>query len=160
MGYSFSSISFCPGLRPGEDTPASLHSVDTTREATVTGYKPSARIGVELAPGVAFVGGRDLLVPLDSYRPPQAGQPPVNKVLFRHSSSASLGAWSSGCIPDKWTASNAPSNKPNKKSLKKPALKIGCWNVRTLTPGLSDDIQTINDARKTCHQRRARKASG
>ena len=26
----------CPGLRPGEDTPASSHGVDTTREAAVT----------------------------------------------------------------------------------------------------------------------------
>ena len=32
----------CPGLHPGEDTPASPHGVDTTREATVIGYKPSA----------------------------------------------------------------------------------------------------------------------
>ena len=30
----------CPGLHPGEDTPASPHGVDTTREAAVTGYKP------------------------------------------------------------------------------------------------------------------------
>ena len=30
----------CPGLHPGEDTPASLHVVDTTREAAVTSYKP------------------------------------------------------------------------------------------------------------------------
>ena len=29
----------CPGLHPGEDTPVSP-GVDTTREATVTGYKP------------------------------------------------------------------------------------------------------------------------
>ena len=29
----------CPGLHPGEDTPASPHG-DTTREAAVTGYKP------------------------------------------------------------------------------------------------------------------------
>ena len=37
----------CPGLHPGEDTPASPHSVDTTREAVVTGYKPYCSIGVE-----------------------------------------------------------------------------------------------------------------
>ncbi|XP_066282992.1 uncharacterized protein [Branchiostoma lanceolatum] len=29
-------------------------------------------------------GGRDPRVPVDSYRPPQAGQPPANKVLSRH----------------------------------------------------------------------------
>ena len=30
----------CPGLHPGEDTPASPHGVDTTQEAAFTGYKP------------------------------------------------------------------------------------------------------------------------
>ena len=30
----------CPGLHPREDTPASPHGVETTREAAVTGYKP------------------------------------------------------------------------------------------------------------------------
>ena len=30
----------CPDLHPREDTPASPHGVDTTREAAVTGYKP------------------------------------------------------------------------------------------------------------------------
>ena len=34
----------CPGLRPGEDTPASPKGVDKTREAAVTGYKLSARL--------------------------------------------------------------------------------------------------------------------
>jgi hypothetical protein len=33
-----------PGLCPGEDTPASPHSVDTTREAVDTGYKLSAQL--------------------------------------------------------------------------------------------------------------------
>ncbi len=37
-------------------------------------------------------GGRDHRVSLDSYRPPQAGQPPASKVLSRHSSPALLGA--------------------------------------------------------------------
>ena len=37
----------CPGLHPGEDTPASPHGVDTTREAAVTGYKPYCLTGVE-----------------------------------------------------------------------------------------------------------------
>ena len=37
----------CPGLHPGEDTPASPHGVDTTWEAAVTGYKPYCLIGVE-----------------------------------------------------------------------------------------------------------------
>ena len=33
--------------------------------------------------------------------------------------------------------------------MKTPALKLGTWNVRTMTPGFSDDLQEVNDARKT-----------
>ena len=67
----------CPDLHPGEDTPASLHGVDTTREAAVTGYKPYCEIGVEQGARAAFDGGRDPRISLDSYRPPQAGQSPA-----------------------------------------------------------------------------------
>lgn len=39
---------------------------------------------------------------------------------------------------------------PDKKSdtRNKPALKVGCWNARTMTTGLSMDLQDISDARK------------
>ena len=40
----------------------------------------------------------------------------------------------------------APSIKNRKKT---PALKLGTWNVRTMTPGFSDDLKQISDARKT-----------
>ena len=30
-----------------------------------------------------------------------------------------------------------------------PALKLGTWNVRTMLAGLSDELQTISDVRKT-----------
>ena len=33
--------------------------------------------------------------------------------------------------------------------MKTPALKLGTWYVRTLTPGLFDNLQEVNDARKT-----------
>ena len=33
--------------------------------------------------------------------------------------------------------------------MKTPALKLGTWNVRTMTPGFSDNLQEANDARKT-----------
>ena len=29
------------------------------------------------------------------------------------------------------------------------ALKLGTWNVRTMTPGFSDDLQEINNVHKT-----------
>lgn len=78
-------------------------------------------------------------------RPPQAGQPPANKVLSHHSLLASLGACSSGIHPDKWVVNCAPS----KTKAKIPALHVECWNVRTMTPGQTDNLLAIEDARKT-----------
>ena len=33
--------------------------------------------------------------------------------------------------------------------MKTPTLKLGTWNVRTMPPGFSDDLQEVDDARKT-----------
>ena len=41
----------------------------------------------------------------------------------------------------------APGNKMKQK--KRPALKLGCWNVRTMLTGLSENLRQINDSRKT-----------
>ena len=84
-------------LQTGEDTPASHCSVDTTRGATVTGYKPSRDWRKPRHPGlVPTVGG--LRISLDSYRPPHAGQFPDRKVqsASRHGLLSSLGAWGLG----------------------------------------------------------------
>jgi hypothetical protein len=51
------------------------------------------------APGAPFDGGRDHRVSLDSYRPPQALQPPASKVLSRYSLPALLGAHGLGTYP-------------------------------------------------------------
>ena len=48
---------------------------------------------------------------------------------------------------EKQTEIIAPKNKQNKK--KTPALRMGTWNVRTMCPGLDNDLQQISDARKT-----------
>ena len=40
-----------------------------------------------------------------------------------------------------------PGKQKNAKKI--PALRIASWNVRTMRPGLSNDLQQINDARKT-----------
>ena len=53
------------------------------------------------APGVTLDSGRDACIPLDSYRPPQAGQPPDNWVLSCHNLFASLGAWGLGKPTDR-----------------------------------------------------------
>ena len=46
---------------------------------------------------------------------------------------------------DKRTDNCAPGNR----KMKTPALKLGTWNVKTMTPGFSEDLQEVNDARKT-----------
>ena len=42
----------------------------------------------------------------------------------------------------------APGSKRKTKQ-KRPALKLGCWNVRTMMTGLSENLKDISDARKT-----------
>ncbi|GAA6101905.1 uncharacterized protein LOC122792394 [Tachysurus ichikawai] len=98
--------------------------------------------------GAAFDDGRDYHVSLDSYRSPQAGQPPVNKVLSRHSLLASLGAWSLENYLDKQATNSAPA-KVQRRKKKTPAVCFASCNVRTLCPGLTTDLQQVNDARKT-----------
>ena len=78
---------------------------------------------------------------------PQAGQPPARWVLSCHNSSVSLGAWGLWTTPEKRTVIIAPNKTKGKYKI--PALKLGTWNVRTTTPGLSDNLQQVSDARKT-----------
>ena len=42
----------------------------------------------------------------------------------------------------------APATTSSKPS-KRPALKLGTWNVRTMLTGISDNLGSINDLRKT-----------
>ena len=100
-------------------------------------------------PGVASNGWRDLHVSLDSYCLPQAGQPPVSKVLSHHGLLSSLGAWRLGEHPTSRSSTTAPGNDKRKPSKKRLALKLGCWNVWTMRPSLSQDLQDISYARKT-----------
>ena len=46
------------------------------------------------------------------------------------------------------TANSAP-HKTTNPSHKQPALRVATWNVRTMCAGISDDLQLINEARKT-----------
>ena len=38
---------------------------------------------------------------------------------------------------------------PGNTKMKTHALRLGTWNVRIITPGFSDDLQEVNNARKT-----------
>ncbi|KAH3708423.1 hypothetical protein DPMN_067873 [Dreissena polymorpha] len=76
-------------------------AMKSTREAVVTGYKSKLVSRRERTPRTDSDGGRDRHVSLVSYRPPQAGQSPVNKVLTRQHPPASMGAWNSVCFHDK-----------------------------------------------------------
>ena len=55
-----------------------------------------------------------------------------------------LGAWTKS---ERRTVINAPRS--NKNESKPPALRLATWNIRTLCPGISNDPNLINDARKT-----------
>ena len=85
--------------------------------------------------------------PIDRFRPPQAEQPLVSKVPIRHGLSASTGVWSLQRQLNKRIDKPPPGKQKNAKKM--PALRIASWNVRTMCPGLSNDLQQINDSRKT-----------
>ena len=58
-----------------------------------------------------------------------------------------------GCLglrltADKQTAICAPHKRTNL-TYRTPALRVATWNVRTMCSGLSDDLQLINETRKT-----------
>ena len=162
MGNSLSSISQCPGLYPS--TPSTIHSqlhlemtlqlhhlygVDSTQEARDTSYKPSLNWHRVQHQGLLWMVGDIFVSHWTANCPPQAGQPPVSKVLSHHGLLSSLGAWRLGEHPTSRSSTTTPGNNKRKMSKKRPALKLGCWNVWTIMPSLSQDLQDISDARKT-----------
>ena len=53
---------------------------------------------------------------------------------------------------DQWTGNTTPNKEKDRKSsrkLKRPALKLGSWNVWTMTNGLAPNLQMIGDICKT-----------
>ena len=68
-------------------------------------------------------------------------------MLTRHRPPASSGAWSLEDCLDKRTETTAPSNKRNTK--KTPVLRLASWNVRTMCPGITDNLLEVDDTRKT-----------
>ena len=64
-------------------------------------------------------------------------------------SASSLGAWGSGKHSTSRSSTTAPGNNKRRTLKKRPALKLGCWNVRTMTPAFSQDLRDISDVRKT-----------
>ena len=114
--------------------------VDATRGATDTGYKPT----------------------LDWCRARRQGLlPMVGKILESHwtaNARLKLGNLQPVCHPhwvhgdkgppEKQTGTMAPGNH-KRNYQKRPVLKLGCWNVRTMITGLSTSLQDIKDSRKT-----------
>ena len=94
MGNSLSSISPCPGfVAPLERTLQRRRKMLAQHGKGQLPVISSSDWRRKRAPGVTSVGGRGHRASLDSYRPPQAGQSPANKVLSRHGLPAPLGAW-------------------------------------------------------------------
>ena len=84
---------------------------------------------------------------MESYRPPQSGQPLVNKVLSRAHLTCLI--WVCGARPKAETLDVLTTPGIRKTNTKRPSLKLGTWNVRTMLTGISDDLQSIDDLRKT-----------
>ena len=93
--------------------------------------------------------GGIIVILLVSYRPPQAGQPPARKVLTRHDLPASEGAWSLESASLTSGSLNRVPGKQRKTKTKSPALRLASWNVKSMRQGLTDDLQVMDDARKT-----------
>ena len=161
MGNSL-SISQCPGLYLS--TPSPIHShphlertlqlhhlygVDSTWEVTDTSYKPSLNWHRVWCQGLLPMVGKIFVSHWTATTCLKLGSPPVSEVLSHHSLLSSLGAWRLGEHPTSRSSSTAPGNNKRKTLKKRPALKLGCWNVQTMMPGLSQDLQDISDARKT-----------
>ena len=85
--------------------------------------------------------------PIDRLPPASSWAAPVSKVPIRHGLPASTGVWSLQRQLNKRIDKLPPGKQKNAKKM--PALRIASWNVRTMRPGLSNDLQQINDSRKT-----------
>ena len=110
MGNSQSSTYHRPGIHPNlHHTQTKLHyKLERTlqlRLAVVTQHGEQqlpviSRCTIGVKQGARGCSrrweGSYFRVSLDSYRPPQAGQPPGRKVLSRHGLLSSLGAWGLG----------------------------------------------------------------
>ena len=109
----------------------------------------NAQLAYSEVSGAASNGGRDLHITLDSYRLPQAGQPPASEVLSRHGLPSSLGVWGLG-YADKQIVASLPGKKTylsqRKINKKRTALKLGCSNAHTMTTEL-DGLPKISDVR-------------
>ena len=152
LSNSMSSTPPCTGLCSEEDKQASPHRDEITREAAdsrlpVVSY--NAQLVYSEVSGAASNDGRDLHITLDSYRLPQAGQPPASEVLSRHGLPSSLGVWGLG-YADKQIVASLPGKKTylsqRKINKKRTALKLGCSNVHTMTTEL-DGLPKISDVR-------------
>ena len=57
--------------------------------------------------------------------------------------------WVHGAYRQHQTIELSSLHQTKEKKNKVPALKLGTWNIRTMTPGLSDNLQQVSDVQKT-----------
>ena len=126
---------------------ATVPATETTRETADTGYKPRAywrelgRQGLSPTVGGIFASHWSAIARLKLGSPQPVRCWPVTVCLLQ---------WVLGAKDntEERTVNPAP-DKRRRKTSKPPALRLATWNVRTMCPGLSDDLQQIDDARKT-----------
>ena len=141
-------------LQTGEDTPASPCGVDTTRGATVTGYKPSrdwrkARRQGLLPTVGGILGSHWTAITRLKLGSPQTERCCPATVCYPH--------WVQGIRNHPKSSSQLAhqatkekhEKRPALKLEKRPALKLGTWNVRTMLTGISENLHDVSDSRKT-----------
>lgn len=74
----------------------------------------------------------------------QAEKPLVDKLLTFQRPPASMNTWSLKEWLDKWTKNTAP-----RKQRKFPVLHLASWNIKTLSPGFTEDLLMVDKNRKT-----------
>ena len=121
--------------------------MDTTRGATDTGYKPSLDWRRAWRQGLLPTVGEILGSHWTAIARLKLGSPqPVRccpaTVCHPHRVHGDKGP------PEKQTGTKAPGNH-KRNYQKRPVLKLGWWNVWTMTTGLSASLQDIKDSRKT-----------
>ena len=68
-----------------------------------------------------------------------------------HDLPASVGDWSFKSSLDKQIVNPAPSNEPEERKQRRkiPALRKASWNAGTMRTGMTEDLQSGDNARKT-----------
>ena len=69
-------------------------------------------------------------------------------MLFRHSLPSSMGAWGLALSAKSKLKNESPDKQKRKEGL---TLKLGSWNVRTMTTGMDTEIDNTSAVKINCY---------